>query len=114
MPRRRRPQDKVDHLLDELLADYSTPEQILGEQGLLKQLTKRLVERALQAELSHHWKPKSKLRLLKKPVPASVAIVVTGTPLKPSKQTVENWHSRFPATVTAPLSRFWCPKESDA
>ncbi|BAU40299.1 hypothetical protein O77CONTIG1_01873 [Leptolyngbya sp. O-77] len=25
MPRRRRPQDKVDHLLDELLADYSTP-----------------------------------------------------------------------------------------
>ncbi|BAU44712.1 Transposase, Mutator family [Leptolyngbya sp. O-77] len=54
MPRRRRPQDKVDHLLDELLADYSTPEQILGEQGLLKQLTKRLVERALQAELSHH------------------------------------------------------------
>ncbi len=54
MPRRRRLEDKVDHLLDELLADYSTPEQILGEQGLLKQLTKRLVERALQAELSHH------------------------------------------------------------
>jgi putative transposase len=54
MPRRRRPLDKVDHLLDELLAYYSTPEQILEEQGLLKQLTKRLVERALQAELSHH------------------------------------------------------------
>lgn len=54
MPRRRRPEDKVDQLLDELLADYSSPEQILGEQGLLKQLTKRVVERALQAELSHH------------------------------------------------------------
>lgn len=54
MPRRRRPEDKVDQLLDELLADYSSPDQILGEQELLKQLTKRVVERALQAELTHH------------------------------------------------------------
>ncbi len=54
MPRVRKPDDKVDVLLDELLEDYSSPEQILGEQGLLKQLTKRVVERALKAELSHH------------------------------------------------------------
>src|SRR6478672_1672999 len=45
---------KVDQLLDELLQDYSGPEAVLGEQGLLKQLTKRLVEKALQAELTHH------------------------------------------------------------
>lgn len=45
---------KVDQLLDEQLQDYSGPEAVLGEQGLLKQLTKRLVEKALQAELSHH------------------------------------------------------------
>jgi putative transposase len=45
---------KVDQLLDNLLRDYTSPEQILGEQGLLKQLTQRLVERALQAELGHH------------------------------------------------------------
>ncbi|NEP18799.1 MAG: hypothetical protein F6J97_18180 [Leptolyngbya sp. SIO4C1] len=38
----------------ELLADYQSPVEILGESGLLKQLTKRLVERALSGELSHH------------------------------------------------------------
>ena len=54
MPRRRIETTKVDHLLDELLQDASSPEEILGEQGLLKQLTKRLMERALAAELSHH------------------------------------------------------------
>ena len=43
-------------LLDHLFADYNyqKPEDLTGENGLLKQLTKRLVERALQAELSHH------------------------------------------------------------
>lgn len=59
MPRHRKPEDKVDQLLDELLEEYSAPEQILGEQGLLKQLTKRLVERALQAELGHHLENKA-------------------------------------------------------
>lgn len=44
----------TDKLLDEILKDYQTPEQILGENGILKQLTKRLAERALQAELTHH------------------------------------------------------------
>jgi putative transposase len=41
-------------LLDELLKDYSDPKEILGEQGLLKQLTQRLVERALEAEMTVH------------------------------------------------------------
>jgi putative transposase len=41
-------------LLDKLLADYKGPEDLIGEQGLLKQLTKALVERAMQAELTHH------------------------------------------------------------
>lgn len=41
-------------VLDKLLADYKGPEDLLGEQGLLKQLTKALVERAMQAELTHH------------------------------------------------------------
>jgi Transposase and inactivated derivatives len=43
-----------DALLDQLLKDYQKPEDILGENGLLKQLTKAVLERALQAELSHH------------------------------------------------------------
>ena len=41
-------------LLDELLADYEKPEDLLGEQGLFKQLKKALLERALGAELSEH------------------------------------------------------------
>lgn len=43
-----------DALLDQLLADYKSPEDLIGESGLLKQLTKRLVEKALDAELTHH------------------------------------------------------------
>lgn len=41
-------------LVDQLLADYKKPEDIIGENGLLKQLTKAILERALQAELSDH------------------------------------------------------------
>jgi putative transposase len=41
-------------LLDQLLANYSKPEDLLGEEGLLKQLKKALIERALGAELSEH------------------------------------------------------------
>ena len=54
MPKRKMPTTRADELLDELLQEYSTPEEILGKEGLLKQLTKRVVERALQAELTHH------------------------------------------------------------
>jgi putative transposase len=41
-------------LIDKLLADYQKPEDILGEQGLLKQLTKAILERAMQAEITEH------------------------------------------------------------
>ena len=41
-------------LVDELLKDYKSPEQIIGENGLLKQLTKALLERALHAEMTNH------------------------------------------------------------
>ena len=37
-------------LIDQLLADYKTPEDIIGENGLLKELTKAILERALEAE----------------------------------------------------------------
>jgi putative transposase len=45
---------KQEALLDELLKEYTNPQDILGEHGLLKQLTKRVVERALEAELTAH------------------------------------------------------------
>lgn len=41
-------------VIDQLLAEYKKPEDIVGENGLLKQLTKALLERALQAELTDH------------------------------------------------------------
>src|ERR1700686_5432468 len=41
-------------LIDKFLADDKGPEDLIGEQGLLKQLTKALVERAMHAELTHH------------------------------------------------------------
>ena len=41
-------------LIDRLLADYKKPDDLIGEDGLLKQLTKALVERALEAEMAEH------------------------------------------------------------
>src|SRR5437660_1902534 len=45
---------KQEALLDELLKDYTNPQDILGEHGLLKRLTQRVVERMLEAELTAH------------------------------------------------------------
>ena len=44
------PQD----LIDQLLVNYKKPEDLIGEDGLLKHLTKALVERALAAEMAEH------------------------------------------------------------
>jgi putative transposase len=43
-----------DELVDELLAGARTEEEIAGPGGLLSQLTKRLVERAMEVELTDH------------------------------------------------------------
>lgn len=45
--------DDTDRLIDELIKG-KTPEEILGTHGVLKQLTKRMVERALEAEHTAH------------------------------------------------------------
>lgn len=42
-----------EDLIDELLKGYEKPEDIVGESGLLKQLTKAILERALESELTH-------------------------------------------------------------
>lgn len=39
-------------VLDELLKGYKGPEDITGPEGLLKQLTKTVIERAMQGELT--------------------------------------------------------------
>ena len=50
---KRRKKDKVDELLADLVKG-KTPEEIMGEGGLLKELTKRLVESALEGEMTDH------------------------------------------------------------
>jgi len=44
----------TDEVLNELLKDYQKPEDSLGRDGLLKQLQKRLLEKAMGAELTVH------------------------------------------------------------
>jgi putative transposase len=41
-------------VLDELLSGVSTPDDLLGDAGLFRQLKKALMERALGGELTHH------------------------------------------------------------
>jgi len=48
------PSSFSDELIDRLLAGYSKPEDLTGKDGILKQLTARLVERALQSEMTEH------------------------------------------------------------
>jgi putative transposase len=61
MVRRKRPLTDLDHLIDDLLGENPTPEQILGEGGLVKTLTQRLIERALAGELTTHLKAGDRL-----------------------------------------------------
>ena len=46
--------DVPEELLAGLLANYQKPEDLIGEDGLLKHLTKLVVERALEAEMTEH------------------------------------------------------------
>jgi putative transposase len=41
-------------IIDELMRHYQKPEDLIGEQGILEQLKKALLERAMQGELTHH------------------------------------------------------------
>lgn len=52
--KRPKPNAELMQLADSLLVNYKKPEDLIGENGLLKQLTKMLVERALEAEMAEH------------------------------------------------------------
>ena len=43
-----------EKILDQLIAGYKKPEDLIGENGLLKELTRRLLERAMSAEMTEH------------------------------------------------------------
>ena len=52
--KRAKPDPEPVKLADSLLANYQKPEDLIGENGPLKQLTRMLVERALEVEMSEH------------------------------------------------------------
>ena len=52
--KRVKPDPELLKLADSLLANYKKPEDLIGENGLLKQLTKMLVPRALEVEMAEH------------------------------------------------------------
>eukprot|EP00831_Metopus_contortus_P010068 TRINITY_DN13903_c0_g1_i1.p2 TRINITY_DN13903_c0_g1~~TRINITY_DN13903_c0_g1_i1.p2 ORF type:complete len:119 (+),score=18.10 TRINITY_DN13903_c0_g1_i1:381-737(+) len=41
-------------ILDQLLKDYKNPEDLLGKDGIMAQLKKRLIERVMDAEMTEH------------------------------------------------------------
>ena len=43
-----------DEMLDELIGDAKTEQDIFGKGGLIKALSKRLIERMLESEMEHH------------------------------------------------------------
>ncbi len=43
-----------EELIEQLMENYEKPEDLLGDNGLLKQLKKALLEKALEGEMTHH------------------------------------------------------------
>jgi putative transposase len=76
------------HVIDELLLEFRTPEQILGRNGLIKQLTKAVLERALDAELAHHLREELALTASPGALEASERIP------EATRRNVRNGHSR--------------------
>src|SRR5437870_2162169 len=101
-PTRELPREVWDRLSDEvidgLLAGARTEEEIVGPGGLLADLTRRLVERALDAELTEHlgYEPhRSRL--------AGPGTRATGPPKRRLRPSTGRFGSRRHGTVTAVL-----------
>jgi transposase-like protein len=54
MSRKKREKDELDHLLDNIDFKGLTPHEVVGQDGLIKQLTGKILQRMLDAELTHH------------------------------------------------------------
>lgn len=92
-------------LRDRLLADYKKPEDLIGESGLLKQLTKALLERALETELTDHLGHEKHAHIAtKRGVP-----VMADHP-KPLRANLVSCRLKFQETTTAVLSQSSSPR----
>ena len=91
-----------EELLSGLLANYKKPEDLIGENGLLKQLTKLLVERALDANgdnrtlysLRHTYATLEMLR-------GEVDIHTLSKQMDNSAAMIERHYSKLTATMAA-------------
>jgi len=54
MARRKREKDSIDLILDTIDFKGLTQEEVVGQEGLIKQLTGKIIQRMLDAELTHH------------------------------------------------------------
>jgi len=90
-------------VLDELMKEYKGPDDITGPDGLIKQLTKALVERAMQAEMTEHLGYEAGDRAEKK-----TGTVGTGHRRRRSVPTKALLRSTCPAIAMALLSARLC------
>src|SRR5258708_5034866 len=86
-------------LLDELLKAYHSPDDRFGQNGLLQQLTKAVVERAMQAEMTHHLGYPKHAPKAKTPVTRATAPF-----RKPFAVSAANCRSRCRATARVSLN----------
>ena len=54
MAKRKQEPSKIDRVIDALLEDGADADDLFGQDGLLKQLTKKMAERMLEAEMTDH------------------------------------------------------------
>lgn len=54
MPRAPKEKDQIDKLIDQLDLSGITQDEMFGEGGLIKTLTTRLLNKALEAEMDQH------------------------------------------------------------
>lgn len=87
-------------LLDQLLKDYKSPEEMFGHDGLLQQLTKAVVERALQGEMTHHLGMKNT-----HPKETTAATLAMANPRKPFAANGARSRSRCRGIATLSSSR---------
>ena len=101
--------DLPNDLIDELLKGYQKPEDLIGENGLLKQLTKKLVERAykpkwpsilVMTNMTRWWMPLATPAMIKAVKPSKVNLANCPSKSRVTVRAVSS-HSLFPSTKPA-------------
>ena len=98
-----------DELIDELLSSYDNPAELLGSDGLLNELKKRLIERTMDAELSNDLGYEKHARGAAK----EKRIAAMGTVKRSSVRIPALLKSRYPGTVLGSMSLKSSPSMSD-